>query len=138
MSQLMKVYQPFLTKWPTTQFPQLMMDRYQTAETRLMTTEQLKDLVHYLESQLMEDAKKPPAKSAGKPPTDTERHDLWQASKANGWTAPQMKEYLQAAFGVDSSKKLNRAQFQLMQGISPKVKFDLAIAEFAGLEEDVP
>lgn len=49
---LMNLYRPFLTQFPQTQFAQLLQDRYNVAETRLMTVEQLEDLVQFLEQKL--------------------------------------------------------------------------------------
>jgi hypothetical protein len=49
---LMNLYRPYLTQFPETQFAQLLQTRYQVAETRLMTVEQLEDLVKYMEERL--------------------------------------------------------------------------------------
>lgn len=49
---LLNLYRPFLTQFPQTQFAQLLQSRYQVAETRLMSVEQLEDLVGFLESKL--------------------------------------------------------------------------------------
>ncbi len=49
---LMGLYRPYLAQFPETQFSQLLQSRYGVAETRLMTVEQLEDLVEYLEERL--------------------------------------------------------------------------------------
>lgn len=133
--RVIDLYRPFLEKFPNTNFAQALIDRYNVIETAAMTTVQLSDLVTWMQEGVGEKPKI--TNKPGKSPTDSERMDLWNASKTNGWTAEQMTEYLKLAFGVDSSKQLTRDQFQLLQDISPKVKFDLAISEFKYLK-DVP
>jgi hypothetical protein len=49
---LMNLYRPFLTQFPQTQFSTLLGERYGVAETRLMTIEQLEDLVRFMEDKL--------------------------------------------------------------------------------------
>ncbi len=49
---LMSLYRPYLTRFPNTQFAELLGARYGVAETRLMTIEQLEDLVQFMEGQL--------------------------------------------------------------------------------------
>jgi hypothetical protein len=49
---LMNLYRPFLVQFPQTQFAQLLQGRYNVAETRLMTVEQLEDLIQFMEVKL--------------------------------------------------------------------------------------
>jgi hypothetical protein len=49
---LMNLYRPFLAQFPQTQFSQLLQSRYNVGETRLMTVEQLDDLVRHMEEKL--------------------------------------------------------------------------------------
>lgn len=49
---LMAHYRPFLTAFPNTQFAPLLTSRYNVSETRLMTVEQLEDLIAYIEGRL--------------------------------------------------------------------------------------
>jgi hypothetical protein len=49
---LMNLYRPYLSKFPDTRFVELLYGRYNVGETRLMTVEQLEDLVEYMEAQL--------------------------------------------------------------------------------------
>ncbi|MFL5812556.1 MAG: Rad52/Rad22 family DNA repair protein [Bdellovibrionia bacterium] len=49
---LMNLYRPYLTKFPETRFVELLQNRYNVGETRLMTLEQIEDLVSYMEQQL--------------------------------------------------------------------------------------
>jgi hypothetical protein len=49
---LMNLYRPYLTHFPKTEFSPLLLERYGVGETRLMTTEQLQDLVTYMEQKL--------------------------------------------------------------------------------------
>lgn len=49
---LMNLYRPYLTKFPETRFVELLQTRYNVGETRLMTLEQIEDLVSYMEQQL--------------------------------------------------------------------------------------
>jgi hypothetical protein len=49
---LMNLYRPYLTKFPETRFVELLQSRYNVGETRLMTLEQIEDLVSYMEQQL--------------------------------------------------------------------------------------
>lgn len=49
---LMNLYRPYLTKFPETRFVELLQSRYNVGETRLMTIEQIEDLVQYMEQQL--------------------------------------------------------------------------------------
>ena len=50
--QLMNLYRPYLTQFPQTQFSELLQERYNVGETRLMTVEQLDDFVRFLEEKL--------------------------------------------------------------------------------------
>jgi len=49
---LMNLYRPYLSKFPETRFVELLQGRYNVGETRLMTVEQLQDLISYMEQQL--------------------------------------------------------------------------------------
>jgi hypothetical protein len=49
---LMNLYRPYLTKFPETRFAELLNERYKVGETRLLTVEQMENLVEYLETQL--------------------------------------------------------------------------------------
>jgi hypothetical protein len=49
---LMNLYRPYLTKFPETRFVELLQSRYNVGETRLMTLEQIEDLVSFMEQQL--------------------------------------------------------------------------------------
>lgn len=49
---LMNLHRPFLTRFPDTKFVELLNGRYGVGETRLMTVEQMEDLVSYMEEQL--------------------------------------------------------------------------------------
>lgn len=49
---LMEIYKPYMQRFPGTQFPELLISRYNVAETRLMTVEQLEDLVTYLQNRM--------------------------------------------------------------------------------------
>lgn len=49
---LMNLYRPYLTKYPDTRFVELLQNRYNVGETRLMTIEQIEDLVSFMEQQL--------------------------------------------------------------------------------------
>jgi hypothetical protein len=54
---LLALYKPFLKKFPGVRFPDLLTERYQVSETRLMKIEELSDLVAYMRSQLGEEPK---------------------------------------------------------------------------------
>lgn len=49
---LMNLYRPFLVRFPKTKFVELLTQRYGVGETRLMTLEQVQDLIQYMEEQL--------------------------------------------------------------------------------------
>ena len=49
---LMNLYLPYLNQFPDTQFAKLLQERYTVAETRLMSVEQLEDLVLFMEAKL--------------------------------------------------------------------------------------
>jgi hypothetical protein len=49
---LMNLYRPYLTRFPDTKFVDLLNSRYGAGETRLMTVEQMEDLVQFMETQL--------------------------------------------------------------------------------------
>jgi hypothetical protein len=49
---LMNLYRPYLAKFPETKFVELLYGRYNVGETRLMTLEQLDDLVQFMDLQL--------------------------------------------------------------------------------------
>jgi hypothetical protein len=49
---LMSLYRPYLARYPDTKFTELLGSKYGVSETRLMTVEQLEDLVHFMEDQL--------------------------------------------------------------------------------------
>jgi hypothetical protein len=49
---LMNLCRPYLTKFPETRFVELLQSRYNVGETRLMTLEQIEDLVSFMEQQL--------------------------------------------------------------------------------------
>jgi hypothetical protein len=49
---LMNLYRPYLSKFPETQFVNLLQDKYGVGETRLMTVEQIEDLVRFMEEKL--------------------------------------------------------------------------------------
>jgi hypothetical protein len=48
----MNLYRPYLTQFPQTQFAELLASRYGVGETRLMTVEQLDDLVRFMDEKL--------------------------------------------------------------------------------------
>lgn len=50
--QLMALYRPYLTRFPDTQFSALLNSRYQVGETRLMTVEQIEDLVKFMQHRM--------------------------------------------------------------------------------------
>lgn len=50
--KLMELYTPYLKKFPSTQFPVLLKEKYGVEETRLMTVEQLKNLVDNMDKEL--------------------------------------------------------------------------------------
>lgn len=49
---LMRLYRPFLVKFPATHFPEFLTERYHVTETRFMTLEQLENLVQLMEEKL--------------------------------------------------------------------------------------
>jgi hypothetical protein len=49
---LMTLYRPYLTKYPETRFVELLQTRYNVGETRLMSLEQIEDLLQFMEQQL--------------------------------------------------------------------------------------
>jgi hypothetical protein len=49
---LMNLHRPFLTRYPDTKFVDLLKSRYGAGETRLLTVEQMEDLVQFMENQL--------------------------------------------------------------------------------------
>lgn len=49
---LMSLYRPYLTKFPETRFVELLQSRYGVGETRLMSLEQVEDLVKFMEERL--------------------------------------------------------------------------------------
>lgn len=49
---LLSLYRPYLTRFPKTRFMDLLRSRYGVPETRMMTQEQIEDLVQYMEQQL--------------------------------------------------------------------------------------
>jgi hypothetical protein len=49
---LMNLYRPYLTRYPETRFAELLSDRYKVGETRLLTVEQMEDLVGFMEGKL--------------------------------------------------------------------------------------
>lgn len=134
-NKLANLYRPYLAKFPNAHFTEILKERYKVDETKLMTTAQISDLVTFMEEGI--NVTPPTLVKTGKPPTDTERKDLWEASKSNGWTAAQMTLYLKAAFKVASSKTLSREQFQLLSSVSPCTPFEIAYAEVAP-QEDMP
>lgn len=54
---LMSLYRPYLAQYPEVRFAELLHQRYQVGETRLMTLEQLEDLVSFIEGRLAETVK---------------------------------------------------------------------------------
>jgi hypothetical protein len=60
-AQIMKLYRPFLTAFPTVQIAELLMEKFGKAETRLMSLEELASLVLYFEEQLASVQPKPAA-----------------------------------------------------------------------------
>lgn len=50
--ELMALYRPFMAQFPETQFAPLLSERYSVAETKLMTVEQLIDLIDYMKEQM--------------------------------------------------------------------------------------
>ena len=52
----MNLYRPFLTRFPDTKFGELLLERYGVGEIRLMSLEQLEDLVSYLEQRMQSSA----------------------------------------------------------------------------------
>jgi hypothetical protein len=50
--KLMALYRPYVTKYPDTRFEDMLRARYKVPEARLMTVEQLQDLVAHLEAGL--------------------------------------------------------------------------------------
>lgn len=53
---LMSLYRPYLSRFPETRIMDLLQSRYQVSETRMMTLEQIADLVQYMERQLAQAA----------------------------------------------------------------------------------
>ncbi len=51
---LMNLYRPYLTKFPEIRFAELLHGRYNVGETRLLTLEQMDDLVRFMEKGLQE------------------------------------------------------------------------------------
>ena len=51
-AKLMKLYVPFVTKFPDTKIQQMLVARYQTHEVRYMTLEQVRDLVQFMEERV--------------------------------------------------------------------------------------
>lgn len=49
---LLQLYRPFLAQFPQTQFATLLNGRYKVGETRLMSVDQLEDLVQFMEQKL--------------------------------------------------------------------------------------
>jgi hypothetical protein len=49
---LMNLYRPYLSKFPDTRFVELLQGRYGVGETRLMSLEQIGDLIQYMEKQM--------------------------------------------------------------------------------------
>jgi hypothetical protein len=49
---LMNLYRPYLIRFPDAKFVEILNSRYGVGETRLMTVEQMEDLVQYMEEQL--------------------------------------------------------------------------------------
>lgn len=49
---LMNLYRPYLARFPETRFLELLQARYNVPETRLMTLEQIEDLIKFMEQQL--------------------------------------------------------------------------------------
>jgi hypothetical protein len=49
---LMNLYRPYLSRFPETKFIEFLTARYGVGETRLMTVEQMEDLVQFMEEQL--------------------------------------------------------------------------------------
>lgn len=50
--EIMRLYRPYLTRFPEVPFVILLASRYQVSETQLMTVEQLGDLVAHMEERL--------------------------------------------------------------------------------------
>jgi len=48
----MNLYRPYIAKFPETKFTEFLMERYNVAETRLMSLEQMESLVQFMEEQL--------------------------------------------------------------------------------------
>jgi hypothetical protein len=121
---LMNLYRPYLTKFPETQFVELLRQRYEVGETRLMTIEQIEDLVKWMElriAEVQEPAKKaiPPKANAGKQldPRLAVLKEVTELVKKAKWTDVQAKQYVKAAFKVASAKDLNVNQAKLMAGV---------------------
>ena len=49
---LMDLYRPYLRTYPKTEFAEVLKERYQVAETRQMNTEQLEDLIFFMEGRM--------------------------------------------------------------------------------------
>lgn len=49
---MMRLYPPFMAAFPDTRFVDLLQDRYGVREVRLMTIEQVEDLVRHLEERI--------------------------------------------------------------------------------------
>jgi hypothetical protein len=48
----MALHRPFMNRFPDTRFPDLLNQRYGVDETRLLATDQLEDLLSFLEEKL--------------------------------------------------------------------------------------
>ncbi len=49
---LMNIYRPYLTQFPETKFVDILTTRYGVGETRLMTVDQMEDLINWMEGNL--------------------------------------------------------------------------------------
>ena len=158
---LMNLYRPYLAAHPGTNFATLLQGRYGASETRLMTVEQLTDLVSFMEGRLI--AAEPqggdhnaaadahtaperrvkgkgkgvaPAKTPGV--TEAQLRRLFAIGKAARWTDDDLHIYVRAAFGHDSLKLLKQAEYDLLCGVIQKADASTALTEVGAVPSGKP
>lgn len=131
LKQLLALHKPFLDKNPTVNFVQLLTARYGVPETKLMTYEQIQDLVVYLERALGP-GKPAPALAGGRSEpkaTPKERAALVPLLARRKWTLEQGAEYMRIAFGVSTSAELTKPQLSALISVIEAATFDVAMSE---------
>jgi hypothetical protein len=105
-AKLMTLHRPFITNFPHPQFHELLKERYGISESRLMTLEQLTDLVAYVESRLNGLAGAMTAEAPVSVPAPVKKPSPIKAAVAAVAPAPQdLGEFMIKVNGIHKGKK---------------------------------